>query len=294
MRILLATDGSKDSQDAAAYLKDLPLPPLTTVRVVAVVSLPAFVLDAATAVDVQRAALDRAEDVVDKARAALAGGDLTVETDATMGDPRAEIVRQAADWRADLVVLGARGLGKVKRFLLGSVSDAVVRHAPCAVLVVKGRRRKLSSVLVAMDGSDDSFQAVCFLQTLALPRRTKLRLLSVVERVRYPSTAPPSVRGQLVVMLKELEEERRGELDKILERAAAELDDRVTRVTRYTPTGDPAEEIVATANDFDADLVVVGAHGLGRMARALLGSVSQKVLHNARCPVLIVKERPKA
>jgi len=145
-----------------------------------------------------------------------------------------------------------------------------------------------------MDGSEDSFQAVRFLQTLALPRRTKLRLLSVVERVRYPSTAPPSVRGQLVVMLKELEEERRGELDKILERAAAELDDRVTRVTRYTPTGDPAEEIVATANDFDADLVVVGAHGLGRMARALLGSVSQKVLHNARCPVLIVKERPNS
>ena len=116
----------------------------------------------------------------------------------------------------------------------------------------------------------------------------------MVERTRYPTSAPQSLRGQLAAMLKELEAERRGQLDKVLERAAAELDDKITRVTRYTPTGDPAEEIVATAADFDADLVVVGARGLGGMARALLGSVSQKVLHHARCPVLIVKERPKA
>jgi nucleotide-binding universal stress UspA family protein len=100
--------------------------------------------------------------------------------------------------------------------------------------------------------------------------------------------------GQLVKMLKELEAERRGELDKVLERAAGQLDDTITRVTRSTPTGDAAEEIVATAQDFDTDLVVVGARGLGGVARVLLGSVSEKVLHHARCSVLIVKERPKA
>jgi nucleotide-binding universal stress UspA family protein len=131
------------------------------------------------------------------------------------------------------------------------------------------------------------------LQSLALPRQTRVRLLSVVERLRYPSTAPQALHAQLVQMLKEAEAERRGELDRVLERAAALLDDKITRVTRYTPTGDPAAEIVATADDFDSDLVVVGARGLGGMARVLLGSVSQKVLHHARCPVLIVKERSK-
>jgi nucleotide-binding universal stress UspA family protein len=294
MRVVLATDGSTDSRAAAGFLKDLPLPPSTTVRIVAVVSLPIFARDAASAPELQRSVLDRAQGVVEAARAALGPLGLTIETDVVMGDPRAEIVRQAEEWRADLVVLGARGLGKVKRFLLGSVSDAVARHAGCPVLVVKGRRRKLGSVLVAMDGSEDSFQAVRFLQSLPLPRQTKVRLLSVVERLRYPTTAPQAVHGQLVRMLKELEAERRGELDKVLERAAAQLDDKITRVTRYTPTGDPAEEIVATANDFDTDLVVVGARGLGGMARVLLGSVSEKVLHHARCPVLIVKQRPKA
>jgi nucleotide-binding universal stress UspA family protein len=294
MRIVLATDGSTDSRAAAAYLKELPLPPSTTVRIIAAVSLPAFALHVASAPELKRSVLDRAQGVVDDARTALAPRGFAIETDVAMGDPRAEIVRQAEEWRADLVVLGARGLGKVKRFLLGSVSDAVARHAQCPVLVVKGQRRKLGSVLVAMDGSEDSFQAVRFLQSLALPRQTKVRLLSVVERLRYPTTAPHAVHGQLVRMLKELEAERRGELDKVLERAAAQLDDKITRVPRYTPTGDPAEEIVATANDFDTDLVVLGARGLGGMARVLLGSVSEKVLHHARCPVLIVKQRPKA
>jgi nucleotide-binding universal stress UspA family protein len=294
MRVLFATDGSKDSLDAAAYLKGLPLPRPTTVRIVAVVSLPLFSADVASAPVLKRAMLDRAQGVVAEAQAALSSAGFAVETDVPMGDPRAELVRQAEEWRADLVVLGARGLGRVKRFLLGSVSDGVARHAHCAVLVVKGPRRKLGSVLVAMDGSEDSFRAVRFLRLFTLPRQTKVRLLSVVERMRYPTTAPQSVHGQLVAMIKELEAERRAELDRVLERAAAELDDKITRVTRYTPTGDPAEEIVATANDFDADLVVVGARGLGGMARVLLGSVSQKVLHHARCPVLIVKEYPKA
>jgi len=295
VRVLLATDGSPGSRAAAAFLNDLPLPPSTTIRVVAVVQLPVFGLTAAPAPDFKLMGLDRAaQTVVEDARGMRSARGLALETDVALGDPRMEIVRQAEAWGADLIVIGARGLGGVKRFLLGSVSDAVARHAHCAVLVVKGRRRKLGSVLVAMDGSEDSFRAVRFLTRLALPRQTKVRLLSVVERTRYPATAPKSLRGQLVAMLKELEAERRGQLDKVLEHAASELDDTITRVTRYTPTGDPAEEIVATAADFDADLVVVGARGLGGMARALLGSVSQNVLHHARCPVLIVKEHTKA
>jgi nucleotide-binding universal stress UspA family protein len=94
-------------------------------------------------------------------------------------------------------------------------------------------------------------------------------------------------------MLKELEAERRAELEKVLERAATHLD-RITLVTKTTPTGNPADEILATAGAFDADLIVVGARGMGGMARLLLGSVSERVLRHARCPVLIVKEHSKA
>ena len=294
MRVLFATDGSKDARAAAAYLKELPLPPATTLRIVVAVTLPGFSLEEPAIREFKRSVLEEGRGLADEARAVLVRRELSVETDVVVGDPRAEIVRLADEWRADLIVLGARGLGRIKRLLLGSVSLAVARHASCPVLVVKGRPRKLTSVLVAMDGSEDSFRAARFLQSLVLPRRTKVRLLSVVEPLRYPTTAPGAVRGQLLRMIKEVEAERRGELDKVLERAAAQLDDKLTRVTRSTPTGIPADEILAAANDYDTDLVIVGARGRGGMARLLLGSVSEKVLRDARCPVLIVKERPKA
>ncbi|MGH7343385.1 MAG: universal stress protein [Candidatus Rokuibacteriota bacterium] len=289
MRVLLATDGTKDAQAAAAFLKHLPLPPSTTLRITAVAAHLDSTLDMPPAGEFKRAALDEARGIAEAARARLAPLGFAIETDVGVGDPRSEIIRIADEWAADLVVLGARGMGRVKRFLLGSVSLAVARHASCSVLVVKGRPRKLDSVLVAMDGSEDSFRAVRFLESLALSQPTRVRLLSVVERLRQPTTAPLAVRGHIVRVLKELDAERRGELDKVLERAAAELDDKITRVTRSTSTGNPADVIVATAQSTDTDLVVVGARGLGGLSRLLLGSVSENVLRHARCPVLIVK-----
>jgi nucleotide-binding universal stress UspA family protein len=290
MRILLATDGSKDARAATAFLKELSPAPSTTVRIVAVITVPDIALDASPAREFKRAVRDEAQAFVEAARATLAPRGFTIESEVVVGDPRQQIVTLAEKWAADLIVVGARGVGAIKRFLLGSVSQAVAHHAHCPVLVVKGQPRKLANVLVGMDGSEDSFRAVRFLQLLCLPRQTKVRLLSVVERLRYPTTAPGMLRGQLVKMLKELEAERRAELDKVLERAATHLEDRITRVTKTTPAGNPADEILAIADAFDADLIVVGARGMRGVARLLLGSVSERVLRHARCPVLIVKE----
>lgn len=291
MRILLATDGSKDAAAATAFLRELPLPALSKLRVMTAVSFPTFVLEPPPVREFKSSVLEDARRVVDEARAMLAPRGFEIETDVVIGSPRDEISRMAREWNADLVVVGARGLGRIKRFLLGSVSLAVARHVSCPVLVVKGRARKLGSVIVGMDGSEDSFQALRFLLSLPLARQTKLRLLSVIEPIRYPTSAPGAVRGHLIRMLREIENERRGELEKVLEKAAAELGGSITRVTRSTPTGNPADVIVAAAAAHDADLVVVGARGLGGVTRLLLGSVSEKVLGYARCPVLIVKER---
>lgn len=295
MRVLLAIDGSPEARTATAFLRTLPLPLDAAVRIAVVVTLPAFTLDVPPIREFKRSVLDEARVIVERARDVLAPRGLAIETDVSVGDPKEEIVRMAAtEWGADLVVLGGRGLGRIRRFLLGSVSLAVARHAPCPVLVVKGRPRKLGSVLVAMDGSESSFGAVRFLLSLRMPRQTKVRLLSVVEPLRYPTTAPQALRGQLARMVKELESERRSELEKAIGQAALELDDTITRVTHSTPTGDPATEIVAAAADHDADLVVVGARGRGGMARLLLGSASEKVLQHAARPVLIVRERSRA
>lgn len=288
MRVLLATDGSKDARAAAEYLKDFPLPGSATIRIVTVVTLPPSALDVPPVAAFNESLLAEGRRVVEEARTLL-GPRAAVEERVVQGNPKEEIVRAAEEWPADLVVVGGRGLGGVRGFLLGSVSQTVARHVHCPVLVVKGRARPLASVLIATDGSDGANEAIRFLLSLPLVRNTKVRLLSAVESTPYPASAPKMIRAQLKGMIAQLERERRAQVEKVLDRAARELKTKVTRLTRSMPIGHPAREIVAAAASFDADLVVVGARGLGGMKRLLLGSVSERVLHHARCPVLIVK-----
>jgi len=290
MRVLLATDGSKDARAAAEFLKEFPLPGGATIRVMTVVTLPPSALDIPPVAAFNDSLLAEGRRVVEEARALL-GPRAAVEERVVQGNPKEEIVRAAEEWPADLVVVGGRGLGGVRGFLLGSVSQTVARHVHCPVLVVKGRARPLASVLIATDGSDGANEAIRFLLSLPLPpaKKVRVRLLSAVEPTPYPASAPKMIRAQLKGMIAQLERERRAEVEKVLDRAARELKAKVTRLTRSMPTGHPAREIVAAAASFDADLVVVGARGLGGMKRLLLGSVSERVLHDARCPVLIVK-----
>lgn len=292
MRVLLATDGSKDARAAAEYLKTFPLPGDATIRIMTVVTLPPSALDVPPVAIFNESLLAEGRRVVEEARGLL-GPRAAVEVRVVQGNPKEEIVQAAEEWPADLVVVGGRGLGGIKGFLLGSVSQTVARHVHCPVLVVKGRARPLASVLIATDGSDGANEAFRFLLSLPLPaaRKVRVRLLSVVEAMPYPASAPKMIRAQLKGMLTQLERERRAEVEKVLDRAAQALKVKLPRLTRSMPAGYPAREIVAAAASFDADLVVVGARGLGGMKRLLLGSVSERVLHDARCPVLIVKGR---
>ncbi len=294
MRVLLATDGSANARAAARWLRDCPLPGTARLRVLTVVTLLPSALDIPQVADLNAALLADGGRLVEETVALLGPRGAAAETTVTQGNPKEEIVGAADAWPADLVVLGARGLGAAAAWLLGSVSQAVVRHVRCPVLVVKGKPRRLRSVLVATDGSEGANDAIRFFLSLPLRRDVRVRLLSAVEPVPFPTTAPGMIRRRLRAMVAEIERERRSGTGKLLERAGAELRTKLSRVTRSAPTGHPAEEILATAAAFDADLIVVGARGLGGMKRLLLGSVSERVLRDARCPVLIVKRSSPA
>jgi len=122
-----------------------PWPAASTVKILAVVKLP-FVPTAETRSlqdsdysRLEQALQKHASDAVARAAAQLqtSATALTVTTEILVGQPVEVILAQAKQWHADLIVLGSRGLGGFKRFLLGSTSQAVVQQAPCSVLLVR-------------------------------------------------------------------------------------------------------------------------------------------------------------
>jgi nucleotide-binding universal stress UspA family protein len=286
MRVLLATDGSDDAKKAVAYLDAFPLPPATSIRVLSVVTFPASALDIPPVRDFNQALLTAGRQSAEDAAYTLAHRLGGAEAHVMEGDPREVIVQVADDWRANLVVVGARGLGRMERLLLGSVSTAVVRHARCPVLVVRGTAGALRRAVVAIDGSADSLAAVGFLASLPFDGGLRVRLLGVVEPA--PVIAP-SLTVPFPVVLDHLLEERRARLEGTLSRVAGGFEGRVAAIESSVCAGDPAGEILAAAGEPGVDLVVVGARGRGRVARLVLGSVSERVVQHAPCPVLVVK-----
>jgi nucleotide-binding universal stress UspA family protein len=288
MRVLLATDGSTDAKRAAEWLKESPLPDETAVLALCVAALPGSPVPLLTMKDLREAVLADSHRIITDTKKLLAPRWPEAEVRVSEGDPREEIPRVAEEWNADLIVLGARGLGKMKGVLLGSVSRTVVQHAPCSALVVKGRPRSLRNVLVALDGSAHALDALKFLG--ALPLGTlNVRLLFVVEPLHLPPSAPGFIQSRLKSALAELKGERRAEAERVLKRAESELQGEAKSVGWSVAEGLPGEEIAREVSEREIDLVILGRRGIGAVKRILLGSVSEKVLGAAQCPVLIVK-----
>jgi nucleotide-binding universal stress UspA family protein len=287
MRILLATDGSPEAHAATEWLLTFPLPAHSTIRVITVASLdygrPGTFDSADT---VRRHLRDAASATARAAAATLAKRWADVEGQVLDGDAREEIVRTADTWPADLVVVGARGLTPLKRTLLGSVSTAVVRHAHCPTLVVRGRSEGLRSIVVGIDGSPDAVTAAGFVGSLPLDPRARVTLVGAIPPPPVPGS-PELAAG--AHFLDELLARWHVELERAMTRVEGSFNAKVGTIERRVVPGHAGDEIVNTAHALGADLVVVGARGLGTVGRLLLGSVSDYVLLHADCPVLVVR-----
>ena len=143
--------------------------------------------------------------------------------------------------------------------------------------------RTANKILIATDGSPSAIEAVAFGLQLALEQGAEDGLRARGAVVRRRTRAVP--RDERPAAAHAHRRRRRS-----LEEAADLAQQSGVRATTALLAGDPVDEIVAHADSIDADVIVVGSRGHGAVAGALLGSVSRGVLHEARRPVLVVRE----
>lgn len=183
---------------------------------------------------------------------------------------------------ADLLVVGARGLGVVRGALVGSVSQHCLHHAPCAVAVVRAIAAPSSPprVVVGVDGSATGRQALAW----ALDEgRTRQAAVEVVNAWHPPYVgAYPFGSAALDLDLFE-----QGARDLVAEALEGQDLSGLPAAPTVTVVSDTAARAVIEVAD-GADLVVIGSRGRGGFAGLLLGSVSQQVAHHARCPVVVI------
>ena len=202
-------------------------------------------------------------------------------------DPAGQIVRTAGSIDAALIVMGTHGRGGVARLLLGSVAEKVVRMAPCPVLTANGALRAPAKgfrrILVPTDFSAPSDAALDCARRLASGFGASMHLLHVLGDVSSSGvtgaelfvTDPPEARSIRLMDARDRLKHRITEGDRIALRATTEV-----------IFGSPAQIIVDYAADNDFDLIVMGTHGRTGMAHLLVGSVAERVVRTAGCPVL--------
>jgi nucleotide-binding universal stress UspA family protein len=228
----------------------------------------------------------QARQVVEDARLTLAPR--AVDVRLMEGAVRERLLQTAEEWKADLIVLGARGLSGVERAVLGSVSLGVARESHCAVVIVKGPAKALQRVVVGLDGSEQSRHALSFITSLPLAADTELLLVGVAEKTHLPRSAPGVVAHQLRAFVAEVDEEEKARKQQILVDAEKTINRRGP-VQLRSVVGNPPDEIVAVAKATGAQLIVLGSRGIGRLQRLMLGSVSESVLLQSECTVMITK-----
>lgn len=222
---------------------------------------------------------------------ALAGRWPDVRVRVADGPPAAAIIRAAKRARADVIVMGWRGRGAVRRLLAGSVSRDVVRAAPCSVLVVRRAVRNVSRVVIGVDGSEQSARAVEFAARLQPPRGGRLLLVTAAPLMSDPSNPllPAEIRKTAASGVASINRRRVAEARANLQRLAKAPRNAGWRVDIAITHAAPLRSLLAAVTQGKADLLIVGVTGASQLRRLLLGSVAQGALDRSPVPVLVVR-----
>jgi nucleotide-binding universal stress UspA family protein len=203
-----------------------------------------------------------------------------------------EILERARAWPADVLVMGTHGRGGFERWILGSVTEKVLRKAPCPVLTVPPPASGIhpeSSVLFRrivcpVDFSGASLTALGYALKLAEESCAEITVLHVLEWLVEDEPGAKIAGFDVPEFRRYLERDARDRLKKVVPEDAHNW----CRPREEVVGGRPGREVLRVAEEVRADLVVMGVRGRSAVDLALFGSTTQHVVRGARCPVLVV------
>ncbi|WP_449412875.1 universal stress protein [Pandoraea soli] len=301
-RILLATDGSESSRralrEAAAFARNGDM-----IRVIHTVEDPVTPVTSAFAklIDLEQVRRDmQREGEEHLARAVLYLREEGLDPQAHLLDLRTTgetvpeaVTREANEWGADIIIVGTHGRGGVRRAMLGSVAEQILRSAEVPVMLVAGEARPRSPlragghyerILVALDDSETSHRAFEYAISLARAHGASLRVVHVLD---MPGPFPEGFdSAPLLGAVRAVGEQALKWAMRRLHEAGVPGD---VEMRELQPVGEGvADQIICAGKETDADVIVLGTHGRRGFRRFTLGSVAEDTARHAGRPVLLL------
>jgi nucleotide-binding universal stress UspA family protein len=260
--------------------------------------------------------LDRSKAMLDELGQEFFPADAQPAKDVRIGHAAGGITAFAEENATDLIVLATHGLTGLKRFLMGSVAERVVRFAPCAVFATKAAQKSAGvasnanivsehvpaeegrnamnaypRILHPADFSETSDAAFAFAVDLARRHGSELHLLHVAPNF---GGDPMHTAYAETLDKKRFYQRMQEEAEARMKAMIAANDAESVRIKRvHTHGHSPAPSILAYAGDQRIDLIVIGTHGRRGLRRFVLGSVAEEVIRGATCDVLAVQDRSR-
>ncbi len=287
MKILLAYDGSAGARAAVDDLSHAGLPVKAEVRVVTVTE---SWMPPPSSFELLAGRERETESFLQARNAAIALSTMfpkwEVIPQSQFGSPGNVLLEIADHWKPDLIVVGSQGHTAIGRFFLGSVSQKIVTGAHCSVRVARGRVEEPETplrLIIGIDGSAGAMAAVDAVANRCWPVSTEVRLINATWHLS------PSGSEDTTAALAEWVEQAKKHLEVKMGEATEKLQAHGLRVSKLVKLEDPKHLLCDEAEKWGADCIFVGAQGISKIERLLLGSVSASVASRAHCSVEVVR-----
>jgi nucleotide-binding universal stress UspA family protein len=293
LKIVLAIDGSENSEAAIRMLQDLPIPAGSLLALVSVV------------VPRDASSYSELEDLLILTVRRFHGKGLLITSDLLVGFPTTVLTEFIHEQNPDFVVLGVGETHGSLSLLVGSLAQNLIQQVDCPLLIARAPYTGLYRILLATDESESSQRAAEWLGSFPLPPEIEVRLVHVLKPAldgsffsRILSTVKEEIQSASALEATENQKHDLWEKDgmDLLARASRQLqtknkggENSGTVLVKVLARGDPARRVVSYAEMHGMDMIVAGTRGQFELGYLLKGDVSRKILHYADCSIMFVK-----